>query len=121
MAATIESITCEELSVPLVDPFVIATGRVDATRSVLITARVREGERSSEGLGEASCLPPVTREDQPDAIAAVNRATLSGKSFANWDELHALLDAQFEGFPVARSGVEMAILDALARVRGVPL
>lgn len=123
MTVLIESLRCEPLSVPLVDPFVIATGRVDATRSVLVSACVREGERSAHGLGEASCLPPVTKEDQPDALAAIERAAdeVIGRSFDGWPSLHALLDSALAEFPVARSGVEMAILDALARARGVPL
>lgn len=123
MAVVVESISCEPLSVPLVDPFVIASGRVDATRSVLVTARVSEDGKSAEGLGEASCLRPVTKEDQPDAIEAIQFAApeISGKSFDTFNDLHALLDPKLERFPVARSGVEMAILDALARVRGVPL
>lgn len=123
MSALIESIRCEPLSVPLVDPFVIATGRVEATRSVLISAVVSENGRANEGLGEASCLWPVTKEDQPDALAAIERAgpLLANHAFRDWRELHALLDGPFAGFPVARSGVEMAVLDGLARVRGVPL
>ncbi|MFL5322059.1 MAG: dipeptide epimerase [Myxococcaceae bacterium] len=120
-SATIESLTAEELSVPLWDPFVIATGRVDATRSVLIKVGLRRGARLEKGLGEASCLPPVTKEDQPDALNAARDAKLTGKSFGDWTELHALLDATLENFPVARSGVEMAILDALARLEDVPL
>lgn len=125
MPFLIESITAEPLSVPLVDPFVIATGRVDATRSVLVTAKVREGARVEAGLGEASCLPPVTREDQPDALAAVERASdsFAGRPFdpSDWDSLHLMLDAAFAEYPVARSGVEMAVLDAVARLRGVPV
>ena len=35
----IRSVTASRLAVPLVDPFVIATGRVEATRSVLVRVR----------------------------------------------------------------------------------
>ncbi len=104
----IASIHARALSVPLVDPFVIASGRVDATRSVLVTVRLSSGE---VGLGEAACLPPVTREDQPDvldAIPSLARALLA-REYARVE------DVNIEAGPVARAGVETALLDALAR------
>lgn len=95
-------VTAEPLSVPTLDPFVIASGRVHATRSVLVRVTLD----GFEGLGEGSCLPPVTKEDQPDALAALER--------------HPNLDDLAE-FPVARAALEMAILDAKARRAGQPL
>lgn len=123
MNVVVTKISCEPLSVPLVDPFVIASGRVDATRSVLVTAELREGDRAATGLGEASCLWPVTEEDQPDALAAVEKAApvLAGRTFDGFEALHVLLDEALMTRPVARSGVEMAIVDAVARLRGVPV
>lgn len=95
-------VSAEPLSVPTADPFVISSGRVHATRSVLVTVTL-DGH---VGLGEGACLPPVTREDQPDALRALHD--------------HPHLD-QLGEFPVARAGLEMAILDAQARKAGVPL
>lgn len=92
-------VAVEPLSVPTLDPFVISSGTVHATRSILV--------RIGEGLGEGSCLPPVTKEDQPDALAAVQRFQ---------DDLDALLPT-----PVARAAVEMALLDDQARKKGEPL
>lgn len=114
------SLHAEPLSVPLVDPFVIATGRVDTTRSVLVTAVVESNGQRFTGLGEAACLPPVTKEDQPDALAALLPAApqLAGLDLA---QLDAALDAAFPELPVARAGAEMAILDALAKAQQVPL
>ena len=119
------SLTVAELSVPLVDPFVIASGRVEATRCALVTA-VLEGDGARfTGLGEAACLPPVTREDQPDVLRAVGAAAprLIGIKLDSDDlaSLRAPLDAAFDGHLVSRAGVEMALLDALARAKGVPL
>jgi len=119
------SLTVQPLSVPLVDPFVIATGRVEATRSILVHAVLEQGSARWEGLGEGSCLPPVTREDQPDALAAVEAARPELEGFPVEPEdregLQRLLDLALPGTPVARSGVEMALLDALARHAGLPL
>jgi L-alanine-DL-glutamate epimerase-like enolase superfamily enzyme len=93
------SVKVEPLSVPTLDPFVISSGVVHATRSILV--------RIGDGLGEGACLPPVTKEDQPDALAAVQRFG---------DDLEKLVPT-----PVARAAVEMALLDDQARKKGEPL
>jgi len=103
----LEAVHARPLSVALIEPFVIASGRVDATHSVEIEAHVRWRGQIAVGLGEAACLPPVTREDQADVLRA-----LAGVSSV--DALVAL-------GPVARAGLETAALDAVARIAGVPL
>ncbi len=95
-------VSSHELSVPTHDPFVISSGKVHATRSVLVEVELD----GVTGLGEGSCLPPVTKEDQPDALAALRR--------------HPRLEALGD-FPVARAGLEMAVLDAKAKKAGQPL
>ncbi|MBS1149802.1 MAG: Mandelate racemase/muconate lactonizing protein [Myxococcaceae bacterium] len=120
----VEELTVEPLSVPTVDPFVIATGQVQATRSVLVRVTLSdEAGRRQQGLGEGACLPPVTREDQPDALAAVQRAApkLVGQTFNDLAQLVTALKLQLESTPVARAGIEMAVLDGWARLDGVPL
>ena len=123
-AVRVEAISVEPLSVPTVDPFVIATGQVQATRSVLVRVTLADEAGGRQvGLGEGACLPPVTREDQPDALTAVERAApkLVGQ---RWDELApmvAALKLQLPDHPVARAGIEMAVLDAWARLEGLPL
>ncbi len=94
---------------PLVEPFVIATGRVDTTRGVEVEARVTWRGRSDVGLGEAACLPPVTKEDQSDVLRELERVRIVDA------------DALAELGPVARAAVETAILDAMARIDGVPV
>ncbi|MFN7134231.1 MAG: hypothetical protein ACK4N5_19285, partial [Myxococcales bacterium] len=123
MRLRLVELTAEPLSVPLIDPFVIATGRVDATRSALVRARIETPAGLFDGLGEASCLPPVTREDQPDALREIARAarTLVGTGAAELTAFAERLDDALGAWPVARAGVEMALLDALARARGAPL
>jgi L-alanine-DL-glutamate epimerase-like enolase superfamily enzyme len=111
----VEGLTARALSVPLIEPFVIATGRVDATRAVEIEVRVARGSTRAIGLGEAACLPPVTREDQPDVIAAIERVASVLPSRSRFDELRAALG------PVARAGLETALADAASSLAGVPL
>jgi L-alanine-DL-glutamate epimerase-like enolase superfamily enzyme len=120
----IESLEARTLSVPLRDPFVIATGRVDATHAVEVFARVTWKGKRATGLGEAACLPPVTREDQGDVMREVGRAAaeLVDRPMAGTESaLETALGVALPGSPVARAGVETAILDAMARSAGVPL
>jgi L-alanine-DL-glutamate epimerase-like enolase superfamily enzyme len=107
----IESLTLRPLSVALVEPFVIASGRVETTQAVEIEVRVRWRGRSAVGLGEAACLPPVTRETPADVTRALGREPFDA----------AVLDDPDALGPVARAGVETALFDAMARIEGVPL
>jgi L-alanine-DL-glutamate epimerase-like enolase superfamily enzyme len=122
------AIEVEPLSVPLRDPFVIASGRIDVTRAALVRATVEDAAgRRAGGLGEAAALPPVTREDQPELLAAIARATpalrgLRLESSADpWAALSAAVARALPESAVARAGVETAILDAWCRAAGVPL
>lgn len=120
----VESVTVEPLSVRTLDPFVIASGEVNATRSVLVRIVLLDplGNRQL-GLGEGACLPPVTREDQPDALAAVEgvASRLIGQQWSELAELTLCLKQLLPQHPVARAGIEMAVLDAWARLDGLPL
>ena len=112
------------LSVPLREPFVIASGRLEATRAALVHATLEDGSgRRATGLGESAALPPVTREDQPELLQAIAAAGagLRGAALASVEELDRLLAGRLPGGGVARAGVETAILDAAARLEGVPL
>jgi L-Ala-D/L-Glu epimerase len=114
----VEAVFARPLSVPLIEPFVIASGRVDATRAVEVAVRVAWRGRTATGLGEAACLPPVTREDQGDVLRAIEDAAamLTTRPIDGVASLAGL------GLgPVARAGLETAVLDALACIAGVPL
>jgi L-alanine-DL-glutamate epimerase-like enolase superfamily enzyme len=116
--------TVEPLSVPLVEPFVIATGRIDTTRAALVeVVLVDEASgRQGRGLGEAAALPPVTAVDQADVVAALGAALpgLYGCRLAGHAGVATAVDAL--GLePVARAGVESAVLFAWADALGVPM
>ncbi|MDC0742654.1 dipeptide epimerase [Polyangium mundeleinium] len=132
----VEAISVRPLSVPLHDPFVIATGRVTVTRSAEVRVTLAAAGARAEGLGEGAALWPVTVEDQPDVLAALGaaRERLSGQSIAlpqvdealgvslaGLVELGAALDDVLAGKPVARAALETALLDAWARLLGMPL
>jgi L-Ala-D/L-Glu epimerase len=124
IAATIAAIDVQPLSIPLREPFVIATGRLDTTRAVLVRATLEDGRgRRATGLGEAAALPPVTREDQPQLLAEIAAAAraLDGAAVADRDDIGRAVDHAVPGSRVARAGLEAALLDGWARLAGVPL
>ncbi len=121
--AVIVDVTVTPLSIPLRDPFVIATGRIDVTRAALVRATLADGRGArATGLGESAALPPVTREDQPELLAQIAAAApgLRGAHLEDDGALAARLARASLG-NVARAGVEAAILDAAARLAGLPL
>lgn len=121
----IVSIAVAPLSVPLLEPFVIASGRIDTTRAALVAAIVvdEHSNARAQGLGEAAALPPVTREDQPELLDAIARAarSCSHVNVSDRAELNRWLDAELGHSLVARAGVECALLDAISQLAGVPL
>jgi L-alanine-DL-glutamate epimerase-like enolase superfamily enzyme len=120
----IVSVAARPLSVPLREPFVIATARMDTTRAALVSVVVEDGAgRRAQGLGEAAALPPVTHEDQPDLLRAVAaaRGALAGADVADLAAAEAAVAEALPGSPVARAGVAAAVADAWARLAGRPL
>ncbi len=109
------------LSVPLLEPFVIATATMTHTRAALVAIEGEVGGRRFTGIGEAAALPPVTSEDQPDILEELNKAApeIVGRTLVRerLEEFFGELGLR----PVARAGVECAILDALSRAEGIPL
>src|SRR5260370_42401710 len=111
---TIQSITVEPLTLPLLEPFTIATGSVSEARNVLITVTLKDG---SVGYGECAPLPPSTGESQETALAAACDCAemLQGKDAARWRSLARLLYNSYYAQGTVRAGMEMALLDALTR------
>src|SRR6185312_4661298 len=75
LGVAIVEVTVAPLSIPLREPFVIASGRLDATRAALLRATLEDDRgRRATGLGESAALPPVTREDQPELLQQIAAA-----------------------------------------------
>jgi L-alanine-DL-glutamate epimerase-like enolase superfamily enzyme len=123
--SAIEHVEVTPLSIPLLEPFVIASGRVDTTRAVLVRAVVSDARgRRVIGLGEAAALPPVTREDQPELLQVLTSvgSSLRGATWSSHEDMKAQLDAAgLQERPVARAGLECALLDAEAHLAGLPM
>ena len=113
MISTIVEVTTRPLRVPLVEPFVIATGRMDATDAIEVELTIERRGKRFVGLGECATLPPVTIEAPDDVTRGIARLPLAGRAFPA--RLEALDDAIASLGPVARAGLQTAWLDALAR------
>jgi len=117
---TIQSVQVEPLTIPLLEPFTIATGGVTEARNVLITITLRDG---SVGYGECAPFPPSTGESQETALAAAQACAelLRGRDAAHWRALSKLLKSVFYAQATVCAGMEMALLDALTRSHDMPL
>lgn len=102
-ALRIESIEGFPLDVPLLAPFTIASGRLDAVQNVAVRVRLAGGV---EGWGEIPSLRPVTAEHQAAALAAVGRirAWLTGRDAAAWRLVAAELAEREPRFAAGHGG-----------------
>jgi len=118
--ARIESIAVWPVDVPLSDPFVISRGSLSVASVAFVRVRLVDG---TAGYGEVAPFTALTGETRERSIEAVRRmaAGLAGASCADWEKhARALRDAE-PAEPAARSGIECAMVDALARSRRLPL
>jgi L-Ala-D/L-Glu epimerase len=116
----IRAIEFEPLNIPLLEPFVIAIGRLDEVRNVLITVRLENGVI---GYGEAAPLEPLNGENQATVLATLQTLAplLAGRDVMQWRLLSKEMAGIFSAQSAARAGLEMALLDAATKAMGVPL
>lgn len=119
-ATQILSIDFEPLNIPLIEPFIIAIGRLDQVRNVLITVTLENGVI---GYGEAAPLEPINGENQATVLATLQSAAplLAGRDVMQWRQLSRELAGVFSVQAAARAGLEMALLDAATKSMRVPL
>src|SRR5438552_19205988 len=114
---TIRSVTIEPLNIPMLEPFIIATGTTSEVRNVLITITLDDG---SIGYGESAPFPPSTGESQETALAAAHgcAALSEGKDAAHWRTLSNLMNNVYFSQITAIAGIEMALIAALTHSCG---
>lgn len=119
-ATTITDATAMPLDLPLLEPFVIATGQFLAANNVLVRVELDDG---TFGLGEGSPSLSSDGETAATILAAARDmvALLPGRDCADWRAIATLLEDNFAAQSCARAAVEMALLDALTRHYQVPL
>jgi len=114
------SVYAEPLDLPLREPFAIAGGSVHVARNVLVRIELAGGV---SGLGEAAPFPQVNGETQESVLGAVERmrSLLTGLDAARWRHVSQRMQESGTVAQAALCGLEMALLDALARHHGIPL
>lgn len=116
----IAAVDFEPLDVPLLEPFVIATGRLDAVHNVLVRVTLVNGVM---GYGEAAPFEAISGENQATILATLTTAgpLILGEEGASYRHVSQMVRGVFHAQAAARAGLEMALLDAVTRAWGVPL
>lgn len=113
----IESLSLSPLTVPLTEPFGIATGAHHAAENVAVRVKLEDG---TEGLGEAAPVPHISGETREQVLQTAGElaALLRGQDVRQYRRLSAMVREPLAAVPSALAAVEMAILDALLRSWG---
>ncbi len=119
----IDRVELRELSLPLVEPFIISGGTIAVRRSLIVVLHGRDG-----ALGYGECppfeLPFYSEETLAGARHLLEQVLIprvSGREFENPEALDAALRTGVRGNPFARAALETAAWDLEAASRGVGL
>lgn len=101
-------------------PFGIAGGAQEVARNVLVRVELDDG---SIGHGEAAPFPAFNGETQASTLAAVERTRplVEGRTWPSWEQLATVVAESIDDAGAARCGIEMAVLDAIARRERRPI
>ncbi len=112
-----------ELTLPLLEPFVISGGTLRQRRSLVVVLYDEEG-RAGYGESPPNELPFYSEETLASATDLVRRVLLPrvvGRDFAAPEDVDAALREGVRGNPFARAGLETAAWDLEAARRNVGL
>ena len=113
----ISKIDTRMLEMPYTKPLVTATNNFTVARGLLVNVATDKG---TEGYGYAD-LFPRTGETPETAIQSVLKSKVIGKELEDLARLRADIDHVLTGHPRAKSALESAMYDALARSYHMPL
>jgi L-alanine-DL-glutamate epimerase-like enolase superfamily enzyme len=108
------------VDLPLLAPFVVATGKMEVARNIFVRVTLRSG---IHGFGEMAPFPDISGEDQNGSLQIFPMAAKEclGQSATQFRKLSQRLREVAAPFPAVRCGIETALLDALCRGMGIPL
>ena len=108
------------MALPLLTPFVVATGQMEMARNIFVRVSLRNG---AYGYGEMAPFPDISGEDQDGSLQAFPIAAKEclGQSATQFRKLAQQLGEVASLTPAVRCGIETALLDALCRGMGIPL
>ena len=116
----IEKIDSKKLEMPYTKPLVTATNNFTVARGLLVTVVTSGGV---EGYGYADLFPRAgeTPETAAHVIETVLKAKALGKELEDLGRIRAEMDHALTGHPRAKSVLEGAMYDALARSYHIPM
>jgi L-alanine-DL-glutamate epimerase-like enolase superfamily enzyme len=119
-AVRIASVSIQPWNVELLEPFGIASGAQVVAENVLLELTTEQGSR---GSGEAAPFPAVNGETQARALAALQQVSpfLTGYEGSHAEALPEEARAILASTPSALAALEIALLDADCRERGLSL
>jgi len=104
----------------LTAPFRTAKGQHDLLENVLFSIELSDGVR---GYGEAAVATHITGETVPETLRNLKEAAraMPGRSLTGFPEIAEAFREKFGKNKCALAALEMALLDAAARVKKMPL
>ena len=116
----IARIETRTLEMPYTKPLVTATNNFTIARGLLVTV---ETDGGAQGYGYSDLFPRAgeTPETAQHVIQSILKARVVGKELEDLPRIRAEVDRTLTGHPRAKSALESAMVDALARSYHMPL
>ena len=116
----IQQVDIWPVDIPLVNPFVIATGSRTVAENVFVRVTLVNG---IQGYGEAAPFPETGGETRTSCLPALTQLgrTILGYSTDQFKNLAVTMKEQAPGQPAARCALETAVLDAHCRALNLPM
>jgi len=116
----IEKIETRVLEMPYTKPLVTATNNFTVARGLLVTVGT---DRGTEGYGYSDLFPRTgeTPETAQHVIQSILKSKVIGQELEDLPRIRAGIDHTLTGHPRAKSALESAMIDALARSYHMPL
>jgi L-alanine-DL-glutamate epimerase-like enolase superfamily enzyme len=116
----IAHIESRALEMPYTKPLVTATNNFTIARGLLVTV---ETDGATQGYGYSDLFPRAgeTPETAEHIVQSVVKAKVVGKELEDLPRIRAEIDRTLTGHPRAKSALETAMVDALARSYHIPL
>ncbi|MCM2345972.1 MAG: muconate cycloisomerase family protein [Acidovorax soli] len=119
---TIERMQARILDIPTIRPHKLSFGSISRQSPVIVQVWLQDG---ATGFGEAATIGgPSWNEESPESILhAIDHylaPALVGQDAGGFEAALARMDKACKGNAFAKSAVEMALIDAVARTLGLP-
>lgn len=119
---TVERIEARILDIPTIRPHKLSFGSISRQSPVIVQLWLSNG---ASGFGEAATIGgPSWNEESPEsirhAIGAYLAPAVIGQDGSRFEAVTARMDAACKGNMFAKSAVEMALIDAVARSLDLP-